>query len=162
MNNLGNCYYLGHDVKLDYKIAVDWYRKSADLNNYRAMNNLGECYYLGHSIDKDYKIAVDWFRKSADLGDSIATKNLGNCYYLGHGVDKDIITAVKWYGMAVNKGNKNAIDIMAIICVNDIIEHIIEIKMINEHLEEINEHLKLFPGSDYKKVEANFLHLCSM
>ena len=66
----------GFGVKLNYKEAVYWYRRSAEQGNSYAQNNLGNMYYNGCGVTQDYKKAVYWYRKSAEQGNIDAKKNL--------------------------------------------------------------------------------------
>lgn len=104
LNLLGNCYFYGNGVKQDYKKAVEWYQKAADLGYAVAMRNLGNCYYNGNGVKQDYKKAVEWWQKAADLGDAAAMANLGNCYYDGNGVKRNYKKAVELYQKAADLG----------------------------------------------------------
>lgn len=87
----------------DYKEAVRWYRKSAELGNAHAMGNLARKYYSGKGVPKDYREAFKWYRKSAeeDIPDSIAS--LGWLYYKGRGVERDYAEALKWTRKAAER-----------------------------------------------------------
>ena len=68
---LGSWYYTGeHSLKLDYRMAFEWFRKSAELSNSQAMNSLGIMYKNGQGISQDFKIAFGWFEKSVKLGNA--------------------------------------------------------------------------------------------
>lgn len=54
--NAGLCYLEGGDgVQQDYKLAVEWLRKSVAQGYPDAMVVLGECYAEGHGVEKDEK-----------------------------------------------------------------------------------------------------------
>ena len=57
-NILGVWYYTGKNVKQDYKIALDWWAKSAKQDNPDAIGNMAMCYQLGNGIKKDSVMAL--------------------------------------------------------------------------------------------------------
>ena len=52
-NNFGVCYYIGQAVVPDRKLAVYWYRLSADQGFAPAQANLARCYATGEGVWKD-------------------------------------------------------------------------------------------------------------
>lgn len=52
-NNLGVCHYIGQAVVPDRKLAVYWYRLSADQGFPHAQANLARCYATGEGVWKD-------------------------------------------------------------------------------------------------------------
>ena len=93
----------------DYKEAVRWYRKAAELGHAHAMGNLARKYYRGIGVPKDHREAFRWYRKSAekDVLDSVAS--LGWLYYQGQGVPRDYAEALKWTRKAAEKDNPHAL-----------------------------------------------------
>src|SRR5208283_3868035 len=83
-------------VPQDYKEAVRWYLKSAELGNAFSQNSLGNAYRDGKGLAQDYKEAVEWYRKAAEQGNVQAQNNLGGMYYHGKGVTQDYSEAIKW------------------------------------------------------------------
>ena len=65
----------GHGVLKDDKLAVKWYRKSADQGNALAQFNLGLMYRKGWGVPKDYVLAYMWFNISATNGDKDVEKS---------------------------------------------------------------------------------------
>lgn len=57
-NQMGVWYYVGKKVKQDYKVALDWWAKSAKQNNPDAIGNMAMCYQLGNGIKKDSVMAM--------------------------------------------------------------------------------------------------------
>ena len=49
---LGAIYYFGEGVDVDLKLAVDWYKKSAEQGNPRAQFSLGSAYWYGKRAPK--------------------------------------------------------------------------------------------------------------
>ena len=52
-NNLGVCHFIGQAVVPDRKLAVYWYRLSADQGFPHAQANLARCYATGEGVWKD-------------------------------------------------------------------------------------------------------------
>ncbi len=95
-----NCIGKYYQDKNDYQKAIEWYTKSANLNNFHAMNNLGYYYYytmFNYNILNDKK-AIEWYIKSANLGSIDAMLNLGRCYYNINNCEK----AIEWYIKFIN------------------------------------------------------------
>ena len=119
---LGVCFYeglAGHPQKTDH--AVEWFRKSADLGESRAMNTLGYCLKHGLAVDRSpdpddqsdgtsQRNAISWYRRSASLGNSDAMYSLGRCLCDGNGVSKDEKEAVEWYRKSADLGNSQAMN----------------------------------------------------
>jgi TPR repeat protein len=110
-------YVRGQGVQKDHKLAVKWYRKSAEQGNSPAQSNLGLKYREGLGVPKDYELAFKWFRESAEQGDASAQRNLALMYKdNGHGVPKDYILAYMWFnlsatnGKQISKVNRNEIE----------------------------------------------------
>ena len=94
MFNFGSCYFYGNGVEQDYKQAVYWLRKAAELGDAEAQNRLGYCYDNGNGVVRNVETAIRWFMKAADQGQAKAEYNLGLHYYKGNGVEKDERKAV--------------------------------------------------------------------
>ena len=62
---LGVCYDYGSGTDQDHTKAVEWYTKSSEQENSRAMCSVGICYEMGYGCDKNDTKAVEWFKKSA-------------------------------------------------------------------------------------------------
>ena len=82
MFDLGTCYYYGHGVNKDYRIAFSWLKKAADKNYADACNWTGYCYENGYGVEKNYTQAVSYYNKAIDLGNINAMLKLGICYCL--------------------------------------------------------------------------------
>ncbi len=94
---LGDKYYKGDGVKIDYAKAFKYYEKSAKLGNAGGQSGLGICYLSGNGVEKDYNEAINCFKKAVAQNDARGQNGLGNCYRYGCGVTKDSTEAVKWY-----------------------------------------------------------------
>ena len=58
----------GHGVDVDYKKAIEWYKKAAEQGLASAQFNLGNMYYHGQGVDMNYKKAIEWYEKAAKQG----------------------------------------------------------------------------------------------
>ncbi|MFN8828685.1 MAG: caspase family protein [Labrys sp. (in: a-proteobacteria)] len=94
-----------YDKDKRYDLAIDHYRRAADLGDTTSMNNLGLMYESGTGVTVDAVEAVRWYRKAADLGDARGTVNLGIMYERGTGVSKDAAEAVHLYRKAADLGD---------------------------------------------------------
>ena len=103
-------YHNGLGVPKDYKLALKWFRKSAEQGNERAQHNLGVMYNKGEGVPKDYKLAVKWYRKSAEQGFAVAQYSLGIMYLEGKGVPQGYVLVHMWWNISGVNGNENAIN----------------------------------------------------
>lgn len=67
-NILGVWYYTGRKVKQEYKIALDWWAKSAKQDNPDAIGNMAMCYQLGNGIKKDSVMALSLYKAAIKKG----------------------------------------------------------------------------------------------
>jgi hypothetical protein len=65
----------GWGVLKDDKLAVKWFRKSAEQGNASAQYNLGQMFELGQGVAQDNKSALKWYQKSAEQGNESAEKS---------------------------------------------------------------------------------------
>ena len=105
---LGECYYYGDGVYLNYDKAVNWFTKSAKQGYATAQFYLGLCYNNGEGVKKEHTQAVYWYRKAAEQGDADAQFNLGGCFYFGEGEKKDYTQAAYWFRKAAEQGHAEA------------------------------------------------------
>jgi TPR repeat protein len=89
---LGDCFFNGVGVNVDYQKAAFWYEKVAE--EYESVQyNLGVCYYS----EQDYEKARLWFEQSAEQGCAKAQFELGRCYEKGKGVIANREKSLYWY-----------------------------------------------------------------
>jgi hypothetical protein len=69
---LGATYYFGRGVNVDFKLAVDWYKKSAKQGHPKAQFNLGSAYWYGKGVPKDPVQTYMWWTLSAGNGYPLA------------------------------------------------------------------------------------------
>lgn len=67
-NKIGEYYLYGKGVSIDYKRAVECFKKSASQGNSFACEHLGDLYSKGKGVVRDIKEAVFWYRKSVKIG----------------------------------------------------------------------------------------------
>ena len=76
--------------KGDYKTAVAYYKKAADLGDPYAQDILANLYERGIGVRKDPKKAYKLFMKASQNGFKMSNYNIGMMYYRGVYVKKDI------------------------------------------------------------------------
>ncbi|CAG8684717.1 14622_t:CDS:2 [Rhizophagus irregularis] len=116
-------YYVGkfYCIKQDYNKAIEWYSKSSEGGNIKAMFELGVCYEHGYyEVIKDEKKAFKFYLKSAEGGYKWALYRVGNCYhfgeckyYINNSINKNGSKAFKWYMRLANVNILKAIYIVA-------------------------------------------------
>lgn len=72
MNNLGNFYFDGNKITIDYEAAYYYLRQAAQHNNTTVYTRLGYMCECGKGVKEDYKMAKYWYDKAAELGDQYA------------------------------------------------------------------------------------------
>lgn len=100
----------------DYKKAVIYFKKAADLGSIKGQKALGDMYQNGWKEKLNYKESPDWYRKAAitwykkaaKQGDIDAQTILGSIYKRGWGVRQDFKQAVSWYQKAAQAGHEFA------------------------------------------------------
>jgi TPR repeat protein/predicted Ser/Thr protein kinase len=73
---LGICYYFGDGVNQDRKMAVELYRRAAELDHAGAACELGLCYIDGDGVDRDVEEGIRWLQLAVSLGSSMAQEKL--------------------------------------------------------------------------------------
>ncbi|HEY1447435.1 MAG TPA: tetratricopeptide repeat protein, partial [Caulobacteraceae bacterium] len=84
MNDIGELYFNGHGVNVDYREAIAWYRRAAARGNATAQESIGALYARGQGVEIYNAEAMRWFRKSAAQGNADAANWLG--FFYSHGV----------------------------------------------------------------------------
>jgi clan AA aspartic protease (TIGR02281 family) len=97
---LGEMYYYGRGVGVDYALAANWYRKAAEQDNAAAAYSLGYLYEMGHGVARDYGQAFALYSKAAGQGYAQAQFRLAELYANGHGTNVDRVQAYAWYDIA--------------------------------------------------------------
>lgn len=75
---LGMSYANGSGVNQNYSMAVEYWRKAAELGYSGAQRCLGFAYAHGQGVVQDNAEALIWYRKAAAQGDALARKELND------------------------------------------------------------------------------------
>lgn len=100
MENMGNYYYEGYNIKSDYEKAYYYLRQAAQHNNTNVYTRLGYMCQYGQGIKQDYEMAKYWYEKGIELNHSGCFNNLGSLYQNGQGVEQDYKRAFELYEKA--------------------------------------------------------------
>lgn len=92
----------------DYKQALYWLLKSAELNYAPAQVAVARIYFNGLGVTADAREGASWFRKAAEQGYSPAQVSIGLLYRNGEGVSRDYAVAMNWFKKAAAKGDAYA------------------------------------------------------
>lgn len=101
--------------KGDMAGAFDYFKKSADKGNARAMLTLGRFYLsgVGGIAARDPAVAADWMQKAYAGGLPEAGLDLGMMHAAGQGVARSPEKAVQYYQEAADKGVPTAAGLLA-------------------------------------------------
>lgn len=89
----------------NYKQALPYFEKGANLKSSESMTLLGAYYSEGIIFEQDYKKALEYFSKAIDIDadNASALFNIGQAYYYGEGVGQDYNKAFAWYVKSANQ-----------------------------------------------------------
>ena len=104
--NLGWMHANGKGTAQDFKMAIEWYKKSAEQDNVNAQYNLANLYLRGQGAAQNDKLAFSWFMKAAEQGDAPSQYNLGRMYLLGKGDAKNTLEARFWIKQALENSDE--------------------------------------------------------
>ncbi len=93
---LGDTYYAGDGVAIDFEQAFMWYKKSAESGYEYACYKLAKLYHKGEGVKQDMETAIYWYEKSAEDKYSKAPEALAKLYEDGDGVEVDAEKAAFW------------------------------------------------------------------
>ena len=88
--------------------ALNWFMKSADLNNSVAQYQVGKMLLAGTGGTKDDHQAFEHFMQSAQSANEYAQYQVGKMFKKGIGVITDEQTAKHWYQVSAENGNEAA------------------------------------------------------
>lgn len=87
---IGEFYYEFAEICSEtYRIALNWFHKSARQGSARAQLQVGWMFEQGEGVRKSYKQAAYWYTLAANQGHPLGQNNLSCCYYSGRGVEQD-------------------------------------------------------------------------
>ena len=114
MCNLGIAYINGKGVKVSPELGVYWFKKASEGNIVNARFNLAYCYENGVGTNKDMELAINNYTAAARDGHVDSCVKLGEIY-MNNEAYKDYQNAMYWLNIAMEKGNKKAYELLAII-----------------------------------------------
>jgi uncharacterized protein len=106
--NLGLMYHDGDGVTQNMEEAVNWYKKSAQLNYKDAQYTLASLVFNREIQSISYANAVQYYQQAAELGHIKSQLNLGMLYYRGDVITQDLNAAIKWLRLAASNNNSEA------------------------------------------------------
>ncbi|HJA71598.1 MAG TPA: SEL1-like repeat protein, partial [Candidatus Lachnoclostridium stercoravium] len=107
---LGNKYYNSDSVEGNPEIAIEYYKKAAELGNITAQKILGHYYETYFNLPGHTSESLKWYRKAAEQGDAEVQYMLGFAYYHGDRVTRNYRVAAKWFRKAAEQGDAAAQD----------------------------------------------------
>lgn len=105
---LGTLYENGFTVVQDYKSALNYYTKAANLGHPPSLNKLGDFYHSGSGgLIKNEEFALKYYKEAADLKSVDAIINLGTIYEEGGygNLERDDKKAFEFYELAAHLGD---------------------------------------------------------
>lgn len=112
---LGNIYYYGNGIEIDYEKAFDYLHQSAEKHCVHSYFRLGYMLIKGIGCEENIKESDKWFAKmishySGCIGkeDAMNCYRLGQLYEKGWGCERNIPKAIQYYEEACESNNANA------------------------------------------------------
>jgi uncharacterized protein len=106
--NLGLMYHDGDGVTKNIEEAVNWYKKSAQLNYKEAQYTLASLVFNREIQSISYANAVQYYQQAAELGHVKSQLNLGMLHYRGDVITQNLNAAFKWLSLAASNNNSEA------------------------------------------------------
>ncbi|CAK2702403.1 conserved exported hypothetical protein [Vibrio crassostreae] len=105
--NLGEIYFNGMEVELDYNRAFDLYTKAHNGNDKitTAAYRLATIYDKGLGRTADQTRAFYWFEVAAQRGEAYSQRRTALYYYKGNVVGEDKVTASEWFEKSAKGGD---------------------------------------------------------
>lgn len=110
---IGLCYREGHNgFKKDQSKAIEWLRKSADLDDPQAVCNMAIFYINGQGLQQDLSRGFFELGRAAVLGSEHAANCAGNYYRTGSRFcsGRDEAAAARWYKVSRNAKTADSVD----------------------------------------------------
>lgn len=109
---LGILYFQGRGVKENERLAISWWRRSADQGNLDAMYQLGNAFTFGMEAAKTVpdpdREAAWWYFQAASAGHREAQYGLALLFLAGKGVIESRTEATRWMQRAAEQGHADA------------------------------------------------------
>ena len=105
---IGDCYYWGKGVAIDYQRAMAAYKVGAEAGNALSQHQLGMMYYRGRGgVGVDFKEARAWLEKAAAQDDPAAVGQLASMHVEGEGVTSSWRRARELYQRSIALGGSS-------------------------------------------------------
>lgn len=104
--DLAFCYEVGLGCAVNKKLALDWYKKSAEQGNKNAQFRIALFHINGSGIEKNQQKGIEILEKFAEKNDPFALRNLALIYYKGIGIEKHITKAKEYFIKATEQGDE--------------------------------------------------------
>lgn len=101
-NILGIWYEKGIGTEQNYKLAIEWFTKSAEQNYASAFANLGRIYYNGDGVKRDLEKSIYYCKLGANMDEPVCQFRLGLYFFSGDGVEKDTAKAFSLFYKAAS------------------------------------------------------------
>lgn len=106
---LGSMFKKGLGTDIDMDKAIDYFKRSAEMNNTNAKRTLALEYISGKHLELDIEKGLEMLTECADSGDTLSCYKLGKIYFKGEIVYKDLNMAEKYFLKASEKENRYAL-----------------------------------------------------
>lgn len=98
---IGDIYYCGIDVPVDYKLALNWYLKAYGKVS-KIDGKIGRIYYKGgNGVTSDYQKAISYFEKGIKDDCPMSLNHMGLCCLYGKGCEADSQKALQLFEKAI-------------------------------------------------------------
>ena len=101
--NIGEMYFYGEGVPVDYDEATKWFQKACDPRLSQPYVLIGRMYEMGVYGEKNVSQAISWYKKGEQLGSPFADYYLG-CCYANDEIMPEPKTAFDYYSKASDAG----------------------------------------------------------
>lgn len=78
MTELGQQYFEGVGVPVNYHKGIEWWEKAAHRGNVDAMVHIADEHWYGVELKQDHDQAMNWYHRAAESGDPRAMRIFGN------------------------------------------------------------------------------------
>lgn len=106
---LGSMFKKGLGTDIDMDKAIDYFKRSAKMNNTNAKRTLALEYLSGEYLELDIEKGLEMLTECADSGDTLSCYKLGKIYFKGEIVYKDLNMAEKYFLKAAENKNEYAL-----------------------------------------------------
>ena len=106
------------NAKENYSLALNHFRKAAELGHTDAMVELSGMYGEGKGVAQNNSEMINWLKKAVECNNPLAFYGLGAMYLAGNGVPQNYGEAFKYFEKASAAGNEGATNALAILYKN--------------------------------------------